>query len=29
MKTIKKSYKTNKFKISALPCKDQFELPDG
>ena len=28
-KNIKKSYKNNKFKISALTWKEEFELPDG
>ena len=28
-KTIKKSYKNNKFKISALTWNEGFELPDG
>ena len=26
---IKKSYKNNKFKISALTWNEEFELPDG
>ena len=26
---IKKSYKNNKFKISAPTCNEEFELPDG
>ena len=29
MENIKKSYKNNKFKISALTWNDEFELPDG
>ena len=28
-KTIKKSYKNNKFQISAPTCNEEFELPDG
>ena len=28
-KNIKKSCKNNKFKISALTCNEEFELPDG
>ena len=28
-KNIKKSYKNNKFKISAPTCNEEFELPDG
>ena len=28
MKNIKKSYKNNKFKISASTWNDKFELPD-
>ena len=28
-KRIKKSYKNNKFKISALTWNEEFELPDG
>ena len=28
-KNIKKSYKKNKFKISALKWNEEFELPDG
>ena len=28
-KNIKKSYKNNKFEISALIWKEEFELPDG
>ena len=28
-KNIKKSYKKNKFKISALTWNEEFELPDG
>ena len=28
-KNIKKSYKNNKFKISALIWNEEFELPDG
>ena len=28
-KNIKKSYKNNKFKISALTWNEEFELPDG
>ena len=28
-KNIKKSYKNNKFKISALTLDEKFELPDG
>ena len=28
-KNIKKSYKNNKFKILALTCNEEFELPDG
>ena len=28
-KIFKKSYKINKFKISALTWNEQFELPDG
>ena len=28
-KTIKNSYKNNKFKISAPTWSDEFELPDG
>ena len=28
-KTIKKSYKNNKFKISALTWNKEFDLPDG
>ena len=28
-KSIKKIYKNNKFKISALTWNDKFELPDG
>ena len=28
-KNIKKSYKNNKFKISAPTWKEEFELPDG
>ena len=28
-KKIKKSYKNNKFKISALTWNEEFELPDG
>ena len=28
-KNIKKSYKNNKFKISALTQNEEFELPDG
>ena len=28
-KNIKKSYKNNKFEISALMWKEEFELPDG
>ena len=28
-KNIKKSYKNNKFKISAPTWNEQFELPDG
>ena len=28
-KNIKKLYKNNKFKISALACNEKFELPDG
>ena len=27
-KNIKKSYKNNKFKISAPSCNEKFELPD-
>ena len=26
---IKKSYKSNKFEISAPTCNEEFELPDG
>ena len=29
MKNIKKSYKNNKFKISAPTWNEKFELPDG
>ena len=29
MKNIKKSYKNNKFEISAPTRKEKFELPDG
>ena len=29
MKNFKKSYKNNKFKISAPSWKEEFELPDG
>ena len=29
MESIKKSYKNNKFKISALTWNEEFELPDG
>ena len=29
MENIKSSYNKNKFKISALTWKDEFELPDG
>ena len=25
----KKSYKSNRFKISASACNEQFEVPDG
>ena len=28
-KNIKKSYKNNKFKISALTLNEEFELPNG
>ena len=28
-KNIKKSYKNNKFQISAPTCNEEFELPDG
>ena len=28
-KNIKKSYKNDKFKISALICNEEFEFPDG
>ena len=28
-KNIKKSYKNNKFKITALTWNEEFELPDG
>ena len=28
-RNIKKSYKNNKFKISALTWNEEFELPDG
>ena len=28
-KNVKKSYKNNKFKMSALVCNEKFELPDG
>ena len=28
-KNLKKSYKNNKFKISALTWNEEFELPDG
>ena len=28
-KIFKKSYKNNKFKISALTWNEEFELPDG
>ena len=29
MENIKKSYKNNKLKISALTSNEEFELPDG
>ena len=29
LKNIKKSYKNNKFQISAPTCNEEFELPDG
>ena len=29
MENIKKSYKNNKFKISAQTWNEEFELPDG
>ena len=28
MENIKRSYKNNKFKISAPTCNEEFELPD-